>query len=98
MKMKRPSYKEIDQKLRQAREASARNQISIVNPVSFAADALELDFVFEAVADILANILREITPGDYIGSYPPQRSYENLILDCELFSFRWTSRTFGCKA
>ena len=54
--MKRPSYKEIDQKLRQAREALARNQISIVNPVSFAADALELDFVSEVVADIPANI------------------------------------------
>jgi hypothetical protein len=96
--MKRPSYKEIDQKLKQAKEASTKNQIAIVNPVSFAADALELGFVSETVVDILTNILGEITPGDYIGSYPPQRSYEDLILDCELFSFRWTSRTFGCKA
>ena len=96
--MKRPSYREIDQKLKQAREAAAKNQISIVNPISFAVDALGLGFSVEDIANILIDILEEITAKNYVGQYPPQRSYEDRILDCELFPFRWNSKVFGCKA
>ena len=96
--MKRPSYREVDQKLRQAREAAARNQISIVNPISFAVDALSLDFSVEDIANILIDILEEITANNYVGQYPPQRSYEDRILDYELYPFRWNSKVFGCKA
>jgi hypothetical protein len=95
--MKRPSYKEIDQRLRQAKEAVSENRISFVNSISLAADALELGFSVEDITNILTNVFEEITPRDYIGRYPPQRSYEESILDCELFSFRWTSKEFGHK-
>jgi len=39
---KRPSYKELNSKIKQAKNAALKNRISIVNPVSVAADALEL--------------------------------------------------------
>jgi len=42
MMMGRPSPKEISAKIKQAKEASSQNRISIVNPMSAAADALEL--------------------------------------------------------
>ena len=96
--MKRLSYRESDQKLKQAREAAARNQISIVNPMSFAVDALGLDFSVEDIANILIDILEEITAKNYVRQYPPQCSYEDRILDYELFHFRWISEVFGCKA
>jgi hypothetical protein len=96
--MKRPSSREIDQKLRQARKAAERNQISIVNQISCAVDALDLDFSVEEIANILIDILEEITANNYVGQYPPQRSYEDRILDYELFPFRWNSKVFGCKA
>jgi hypothetical protein len=96
--MKRPSYREIDQKLKQAREAAAKNLISIVNPMSFASDALDLRFSAEDITNILIDILEEITAKNYVGQYPPQRFYEDRILDYELYPFRWNSKVFGCKA
>jgi hypothetical protein len=95
--MKRPSYREIDQKLKQAREAAARNQIFIVNPKSFAGDALDLGFSVEDIANILIDISDEITAKNYVGQYPPQHSYEDRILDYEFFPFRWNSKVFGCR-
>jgi CRISPR/Cas system endoribonuclease Cas6 (RAMP superfamily) len=40
--MDRPSYKEINRKIKQAKEAVSENHFSILNPVIIAADALEL--------------------------------------------------------
>ncbi len=42
MLMERPSHKEINRKIKQAKEAVSKNQISILNPVSVATDTLEL--------------------------------------------------------
>ena len=93
--MNRPSHKEINRKIKQAREAVSDDQFSILNPVSDAADILKLGFTIEGISNILANLLDEITPDDYAGGYPPQKSYESDILDCELFTFRWASNHLG---
>jgi len=45
MLYKRPSYKEINSKIKQAKDAVLRNRISIVNTASVAADALELGYL-----------------------------------------------------
>ncbi len=93
--MDRPSHKEINRKIKQAKEAVSENRISILNPVSVAADVLKLGFTIEGISNILVNLLEEITPDDYAGGYPPRKSYESDILDCELFTFRWASTHFG---
>ena len=97
MLFKRPSYKEINSKIKQAKDAVLRNRISIVNPASVAVDALELGFLVNDLLNIFSEILKEITPHDYVGQYPPQRSYERRILESDLFAFRWESKRLGCK-
>jgi len=93
--MDRPSHKEINRKIKQAKEAVSDGQYSFLNPVSVAADVLKLGCTIEGISNILTNLLSEITPDDYAGSYPPQKSYESDILDSELFTFRWVSKHLG---
>jgi len=95
--MDRPSYKEISRKLKLAKEAVSENRISILNPVSVAADTLELGLNLRNISNILSDLLEEIGPNDYAGQYPPQRSYEPGIRDSELLAFQWLSKNLGCK-
>ena len=97
MFMNRPSHKEINRKIKQAKEAVSENQFSILNPVIIAADALELGLDLQNISYILIDLLEEITPNHYAGQYPPQRSYEHNIEGCELLAFRWVSKTLGCR-
>jgi hypothetical protein len=97
MDMGRPSHKEINRKIKEAKEAVSKNRISILNPVSLAVDALELGLNVRSISNTLTGLLEEITPDQYVGLYPPQRSYEDEIKDCELFAFRWLSRRLGCQ-
>jgi hypothetical protein len=95
--MNRPSHKEISRKLTLAKEAVSENRISILNPVSVATDTLELGLNLRNISNILSDLLEEIEPNDYAGQYPPQRSYEDEIKDCELLAFRWLSKKLGCR-
>jgi hypothetical protein len=88
MDMGRPSHKEINRKIKEAKEAVSKNRISILNPVSLAVDALELGLDVRSISNTLTGLLEEITPDQYAGLYPPQRSYKDEIKDCELFAFR----------
>ena len=97
MKYQRPTYKELERKIRQAKEAVSRGRISILNPVIVAADALGLGISFEEIQGILFTLLGETEPTDYVGQHPPQRSYEKEILRFELLAFRWNSKRLGCK-
>jgi hypothetical protein len=95
--MNRPSHKEISRKLTLAKEAVSENRISILNPVSVATDTLELGLNLRNISNILSDLLEEIEPDDYAGQYPPQRSYEDEIKDCELLAFRWLSKKLGYR-
>jgi len=97
MFMDRPSYKEINRKIKQAKEAVSEKQFSILNPVIIAADALELGVDLHKLSLILIDLLEEITASHYAGQYPPQRSYEHDIEGYELLAFRWLSKTLGCR-
>jgi hypothetical protein len=94
--MSRPSRKELDGKIRAAKEAASRGRISIINPLNLAADALELGFSVKDLSCVLLDLLAEVTSKAYAGQAPPKRSYENEILDRELFAFRWVSKRLGC--
>jgi hypothetical protein len=94
--MHRPTPKELNNKLKEAKEAVARHRIAIVNPVSFSADALDLGYLIADISDILPDLFDEIIPSYYAGHKPPQRSYEDKIKGCELFAFQWESPCSGC--
>jgi len=70
--IKRPSYSEIQRKIRQAREAILKNNFSILKPTVIAIDALELGIHFEEINPVLIDLLDEIGPGNYEGQYPPR--------------------------
>jgi len=97
MIMDRPSHKEINRKIKEAKEAVSENQFSILNPLIIAADALELRINLRNISFILIDLLEEITPNHYVGQYPPQRSYEHEIEGYELLAFRWLSKKLGCR-
>jgi hypothetical protein len=97
MFMDRPSYKEINSKIKKAKEAVSDNQFSILNPFIIAADALELGVNLERISSILVDLLEEIAPTHYVGQHPPQRSYKQDIKGCELLAFRWLSEKLGCS-
>jgi len=89
--MVRPTHKEITSKIRGAKDAAAKRRLSIVEPFSFAADAIELDYPVESISGIIVSLLNELTPEYYAGHRPPQRSYENCIKGADLFAFQWKS-------
>lgn len=40
---------------------------------------------------LISELLLELTPNDYIGTRPPQKSYEKTIAGVELLAFNWWS-------
>ncbi len=96
--MKRPTYSEIQGKIKQAKGAVAGSDFRILKPAVVALDALELGIQIEEMNSVLRELLDELKPGNYAGTYPPQRSYEDEILKRELFAFRWVSKRLGCMA
>jgi hypothetical protein len=96
--MQRPSYKELDRKLRNARKLAGQHKILTINPSAVAEDATELGYLIMELPSILIKIIDEIGPQNYVGRRPPEKSYEREIQDLELFAFRWDSVVFGCRA
>ena len=94
--MKRPTYSEIQGKIRQAGEAIARHDFRVLKPSIVALDAFELGIQIEEIDSVLIELLDEIKPGNYAGTYPSQRSCEDEISHRELFTFRWLSKRLGC--
>lgn len=95
--MNRPTYKERAKKIKLAKEAVSAEAIIILNHEAVAADAIDLGYDISDIKKVLTELLNEITPVDYAGKYPPQRSYEKQIENLDLFSFRWISKRFGCE-
>lgn len=96
--MNRPSPKELYGKLRVARQAVEKGRVALLNQLSLAADAIELDYdIGLELGEVLMELLETATLADYTGSRPPQRSYEQDIKDLELFAFTVGSRRFKCR-
>jgi hypothetical protein len=95
--MHRPSHKELNKKLNEARALSEKQRVSIVEPLCFAADAIELGYDIEDIFATVSELLDEILPDHYAGSRPPQRSYEDCIAGSDLFAFEWHSEILSAK-
>ena len=91
-----PSRKTITGKVLLAQKASKKGDIVLVTPDVIVADLMELGRSVEEIPQILFELLKNTSPDDYVGTHPPQRSYETVIPGCELFAFRTKSKTIGC--
>jgi hypothetical protein len=91
-----PSRKTITGKVSLAQKASEKDNIVLVTPDVIIADLMELSRSVEELPQILCELLKNTSPDDYVGTRPPQRSYEAVISGCELFAFRTTSKVIGC--
>jgi len=97
MLLKKPTHKDLSNKIRQARKALAEGKMVFVSPAVIAADALELEYEIGELPEILVDLLDRATPDDYAGTSPPQQSYEDPILKCELFAFNVKDSCLNCK-
>ena len=95
--MTRPTYREINLKVRQAVVAVTSGKIAVINPLSLACDALELDYNVKDLCDVLLSVLKQISPANYVGGYPPLQSYEDEIFQSDLYAFKLDCHDFGCN-
>lgn len=96
--MQRPTYKELDNKIAEARVAVSNGSVNLINPEAVASDAMELGYLLSSdLSNALLSVLSTVSPKDYAGKRPPSRSYENKIIMSELYAFRTLSHRFNCK-
>ncbi len=96
--MNRPTHKELGNKLREAGKAISNGDVFIINMESVACDALELDYLIETdLCEVLSHLIDEISPENYAGKQPPEKSYEQKIKNLDLFAFKIDSHFFNCK-
>ena len=94
--MRRPSNKEIFNKIKKGKESVEQGQIQPIDPDVIAEDAVKLGYQVEKLHSVLSELLEEIKIEHYVGAHPPRKSYKPLIKDCELFEFTWASKRLGC--
>lgn len=89
---KRPSDRELNIRLNEAKEF-LKNRLGVfANPSKAVAELNDLDIGdTNDVWSLIRELLEEITPKDYKGSRPPQKSYERAIAGLELLAFSWWS-------
>lgn len=93
MQQNRPSDGELDRKLTAAKAAlkTCKGLFANINKAAGELNALDMESSSQ-VWRLIAELLEEISPKDYAGSRPPQKSYEKMIEGKELFAFCWESK------
>ena len=92
----RPSGRELDKRLEEAKACLKDRKGLFANPAKAVGELYQL-----AINDageiwkLISELLEEIDPSDYAGTRPPQKSYEKAINDRELFAFTWKSPKMG---
>lgn len=95
LKMNRPTKRELNGKIEQAKQAVQNGNLEIVNPTVIASDAIKLGYQIKELKGVLNNLLNEVKIDNYAGYHPPHKSYEPQIKGKDLFAFRWTSSTLN---
>ena len=93
---KRPSNKEIFNKVRDGLEFVCAKQRAFALSKHLSADLDALGLISEneywqLIETLLHEILKAGAVECYSGGKPPQRSYENGIQNCELWAYTWES-------
>jgi len=92
----RPSNREIDNRIEEAKASLKNGRGIFANPAKAVGELYQL-----AIHDagelwgLIFELLEEISPSDYAGTRPPQKSYEKAIANRELFAFTWKSQKMG---
>lgn len=95
--MKRPSIKEINNKLRDSIKAVNGGRIKFVNINAIACDALDLGYSIDFdLKTILLELLSKASTENYVGKKPPERSYEKIIEGFDLFAFNIVCEFLKC--
>lgn len=96
MQNKRPSDRELIKRLNEAKEFLKNGHGLFANPSKAVGELNDLEIGnTNDVWQLISVLLEEITPADYRGSRPPQKSYEKAIVGLELLAFSWWSRQFA---
>lgn len=95
MHNKRPSDRELFNRINEAKE-SLKNRKGLFANLSKAAGELnDLDIGnADDIWQLIKELLEEISPKNYRGTRPPQKSYEKAIVGVELLAFSWWSPKF----
>lgn len=89
---KRPSDGELSKRINEAKESLNNGHGLFANPSKVVGELIDLG-VGDAndVWQLIRELLEEISPKDYRGTRPPQKSYEKAIAGFELLAFSWWS-------
>jgi hypothetical protein len=89
---KRPSNRELTNRLSEAKESLKIRDGLFANPSKAMGELNDLE-IGDAndVWLLIRELLEEISPKDYKGAKPPQKSYEKAIAGLELLAFSWWS-------
>ena len=92
----RPTDRELDKKIREAKQALEAGCASFANPEKIVGELMEMEISdSKEVWTLIGELLSEISPKDYAGRRPPMRAYEATIRNKELLAFSWNSRKMG---
>lgn len=92
MHAKRPSDRELINRINEAKKYLKIRQGLFVNPSKVVGELSDLDVGdSNDVWQLIRELLEEISPKDYRGTRPPQKSYEKAIAGLELLAFSWWS-------
>jgi hypothetical protein len=88
----RPSLREIDKRLKEAKDALCKRRTLFANPAKVVEELSKLEIGdSDEIWELILLLLEELQLTDYKGGHPPQKSYERAIAECELWAFSWTS-------
>lgn len=98
MQDKRPSDRELFKRINEANESLKNRHGLFANPSKAVGELYELGIGDTSeVWELIRDLLEEISPKDYKGARPPQKSYEKAIVGLELLAFSWLSSKLAKK-
>lgn len=94
----RPTDRELSKRLNEAIKSLEEHSVLFAVPSKVVGELNDLD-IGDAndLRVLIRELLREISPNDYRGARPPQKSYEKAIAGVELFAFSWRSPSLSKK-
>ena len=96
MQDKRPSDRELSKRLNEAKACLKERHGLFANPAKAVGELYDLGIgESNEVWRMIRECLEELTPKNYKGSRPPQKSYEKAVVGFELLAFSWWSIKFG---
>ncbi|MDJ0651439.1 MAG: hypothetical protein QNJ27_00255 [Simkaniaceae bacterium] len=90
--MKRPTHREIDKRLKEAKKALQNGRVAFANPAKVVGELISLEIEqTEEIWEMVSKLINEIYPEHYKGARPPPKSYETKIKGHDLWAFVWHS-------